>query len=138
MTLADILLAWPAATIEVLTTPNRSREAALLPGVDVVHVFSPARSGFDRVWEHPPGTFDVVVLPIDAPDSSGYANVLRALSRVDARAWHLATPEGLAPLSWYRRTRSVALHVALAALTRPLALWLARRIGHSLFGGTTS
>jgi hypothetical protein len=97
---------WPGHPLLVVSSPGRGSELRTDPRVTEIIPYATGAEGFTApvVCEH---ALEAVVVPVANLSGSGYANVMRACRRLEARSWFIAshTRELLEPSrgAWPRR-----------------------------------
>lgn len=121
---------WPENPLIVVTSPARGSELRTDPRITEIIPYSTGTSGFEEPirCEH---ALEAVVVPVANRGGSGYANVLRACRRLNARTWFLASHARelteLSPATWSRCWRT---ELALAVPARLLAtVWRSWMLG---------
>lgn len=119
---------WPERSIWILTTPARLTEVSRDVRVGGVIEYRSVEGGY---WEKTviEKRFISVVVPVANEGGSGYANVLRACSRIETEAFYICSRcKLLVELSSSEFNRRWRLELALASMFRFLGKYWASRI----------
>lgn len=123
---------WPENPLIIVTSPARGSELRTDPRITEIIPYPTGASGFEEPIrsEH---ALEAVVVPVANRSGSGYANVMRACRRLNARSWYLASYSrelrALSRQAWSCRWRvELGLQTTARWIGWLWAWWILRRV----------